>query len=82
MIKKKRDQLISDKSISEIPLSKINSINREESVDVTWGSYGWYVFFKKINWIIFPITVLFFIASELINTFYMRFLAQYDNQKA
>jgi hypothetical protein len=40
------------------------------------------VVFKKINWIIFPITVLFFIASEVINTFYMRFLAEYDNQKA
>ena len=37
--------------------------------------------FKKANGVIFTVTVLFFIASEVINTFYMRFLAEYDNQK-
>lgn len=46
------------------------------------GTYGRYIIFKKINWIIFPITVLFFVASEIINTFYMRFLAEYDNLKS
>ncbi len=60
---------------------KISTINREENVQVTCATYSHYILFKKANAIIFPVTVIFFIASEVLNTFYMRFLAEYDNQK-
>ena len=82
MIKKKKAEMHSEQGKSETEVVKISSINKEESVEVTLATYGRYIIFNKKNWIIFPITVFFFVASEVINTFYMRFLAEYDNQKS
>ena len=81
MIRKKRAEAASENGKSETEIVKISTINREENVQVTCATYSHYILFKKANAIIFPVTVIFFIASEILNTFYMRFLAEYDNQK-
>jgi hypothetical protein len=81
MIRKKRAEVATEHGKSETEIVKISSINKEENVEVTFGSYGRYILFNKVNKIFFPLTVLFFIVSEVLNTFYMRFLAEYDNQK-
>jgi hypothetical protein len=81
MIRKKRAETASEHGKSETEIVKISTINREENVQVTCATYSRYILFKQANAIIFPLTVLFFIASEVLNTFYMRFLAEYDNQK-
>lgn len=38
--------------------------------------------FEKTNAILFPLTLVFFIGAEVVNTFYIRILADYDNQKS
>jgi ABC-type multidrug transport system fused ATPase/permease subunit len=45
------------------------------------ASYTKYFFVKDFNKFLFPITILIFIITEGINTIYMRFLAEYDNQR-
>ena len=63
MIKKKKAEMHSEQGKSETEVVKISSINKEESVEVTLATYGRYIFFKKINWIIFPLTILCFVAD-------------------
>ncbi len=48
---------------------------------MTFKTYTSYILFKKANAVLFPVTILFFIGSELFNTFYIRILADYDNLK-
>jgi hypothetical protein len=45
------------------------------------GSYTRYLFYTKKNYVVFPITILFFLMAEATNVLYFRFLSQYDNIK-
>lgn len=44
---------------------------------VSFGTYTRYIGSSTTNYILFPISIVLFIASELILTFFLRFLANY-----
>jgi hypothetical protein len=47
-------------------------------VEVTLGSYGRYIGTGSANGVVFSATVLLFVCSELVLTFFLRFLAKYE----
>ena len=57
------------------------SVAGEESVEVSLKSYINYIFYNKINYIWFPIAIVFFLLTEGTNIAYSRLLSQYDSIK-
>ena len=58
---------------------KISQSRKEEEVAITWRSYTSYIFFNKINYVLFPLTLLLFLSADTCLILYYRFLAGYDD---
>jgi ATP-binding cassette, subfamily C (CFTR/MRP), member 4 len=54
----------------------------EKNLEVTFNSYSNFFLSSKYNYILIPITFVFFFGSEAILTMYYRFLADFDNVSA
>ena len=50
----------------------------EENVVVECSTYARYMFFNKLNYILFPTALTFYIVGELTTSIFFRFLAKYD----
>jgi hypothetical protein len=50
----------------------------EKHVSINLKTYARYIGSNPINYFFFPLTVLVFIANEIVLTFFLRFLANYD----
>ena len=48
-------------------------------MDVTCGTYKKFIFLAKINYALFPFTIIAFLSSEALNSVYFRFLAGYGD---
>lgn len=48
-------------------------------MDVTCSTYKNFLTLSKINYVLFPLAILVFLLSEIINIFYFRFLAGYGD---
>ena len=48
-------------------------------MDVTCNTYRKFILLVKINFILFPFTIIVFLASEGLNSIYFRFLAGYGD---
>ena len=51
-------------------------------MEVTIGTYRSYFFNNKANYILLPLTVLLFLLTQLLATFFFKYLALYDQVKA
>jgi len=49
----------------------------EKNAAVTFGTYTSFFFVSKANYVLVPITIVLFLASEGITAAYFRFLAMY-----
>lgn len=49
------------------------------NIEVTAKTYYRYIFIRHFNYILFPLTIIFFLIAEGSNMVYMRFLAEHDN---
>jgi hypothetical protein len=49
----------------------------EKEVKITLSTYGRYIGSNPANYFLFPVTLLLFVASEIVLTFFLRFLANY-----
>ena len=50
-------------------------------VEVTIGTYRNYFFNNKVNYILIPLTLLLFLLTQLLSTFFFKYLALYDQVK-
>ena len=64
-------------STEKSEVHKLGQSSMEEDVAVTCGTYRNYLTLSKINYALFPLTIVAFLLSEAINIFYFRFLAGY-----
>ena len=58
-IRKRKNSMISDHVSERDTVHKLSAVKKEESVEVTCKSYVEYIFFSKINYFLFPLSVLF-----------------------
>lgn len=59
----------------------ISTNSAEEEVSVNFWSYTKYIFYTKVNYVVFPVCILFFLLTEAAYVLYFRFIAQYDLMK-
>ena len=52
----------------------MSDVLQEKHVSIDIGTYGRYIGSNPANYFLFPVTVLLFVASEIILTFFLRFL--------
>ena len=77
---KKRKSSMAEKELSnKESVHKISGTKKEENVSVTCQTYTNYIFFSKVNYFLFPVTVFFFIFTEAFNVLYVRFLAGFND---
>lgn len=50
----------------------------EKHVSITLKTYARYIGSNPINYFLFPLTILVFVTNEIVLTFFLRFLANYD----
>ena len=54
------------------------SKSEESKVDIAIGTYCNYFFNNKVNYLLIPLTLLLFFLTELISTFFFKYLALYN----